>query len=148
MKRAAILLVMTLALFSCLERMEPAQSIEATLSDSGEYAPEGIQYSCESIKARWDEFIKDAIKCHKDDSCVVVGYRGNCDCSYGISGPGPNGVGISINKNKYSDSVEIEKIYFSVCKDSRRCSSDSIVDIPGKCVNGICTSRPNTEGCL
>lgn len=116
-----------------------APELGAELTDR----PEWNAALCLKAREDWSEFRKKAQVCEKNDDCVVVGYRGGCECSYGIAGLG----GLPINIKYASEANSIEGRYFRYCEQAKRCLYDGLKSWRGPCVNGKCTTSPNSPGC-
>ena len=79
---------------------------------------ERLRVYCYKLILQWNSVVKKYGHCQSDDDCVLLGFHGNCSCSYG-----PGYDGSPVNKKAQPELEPIEKEYLARCR-AQRCDQD------------------------
>ena len=91
-----------------------------------------LYFYCLKITQKWDAVVKKSNDCQHDDDCVLLGFRGDCSCSYG-----PSDDGSPVNKKARSELEPIAKEYLTHCRE-RKCIQDISERRNLRCEAGRC----------
>lgn len=129
----------------------PEQTVEQKIESPENTSKNPIlNYSCDILYQRWDEFAKNNRECQVDSDCYLTGTIGNsgsepgdCNCNKALR----NSEGDAISK-KSKPVADLYMQRYKECAKDRECGYD-IPSAPGvRCVQNLCTAIKPTRGCL